>query len=59
MEFLEKIDQVEVASVSRVEEGGLFKGMPKTELLKRAKQKCSSEKDGKRSTPGSQGGEGG
>lgn len=36
LKFLEGIDEVEVASVSRVEEGGLFKDMPKSELLERS-----------------------
>ncbi|CCF53051.1 hypothetical protein NDA11_005601 [Ustilago hordei] len=38
LEFLAGIDEVEVASVGRVEEGGLFKDMPKTELLQRAEK---------------------
>lgn len=38
LEFLEKIDQVEVKSVARVEDGGLFRGMSKTELLRRAEE---------------------
>ena len=36
LEFLGAIDTVEVASVSRVEQGGLFRGMPKSALLERA-----------------------
>lgn len=36
LEFLSRIDEVEVASVARVEQGGLFKGMAKADLLQRA-----------------------
>ena len=36
LEFLDKIDEVERASVARVEEGGLFKGMSESSLLERA-----------------------
>lgn len=38
LEFLERIDEVEVKSVARVEEGRLFEGMKKDDLLQRASQ---------------------